>query len=115
MGCVYGGRPFPKVAAATAAVAPQCLNCSVATVWPTSRPAFLWQVVNAVALGFLDNATVDKSLKRVLAMRHRLQMYDPPNQTAYHALDPAKIRDSAAHRALALDAAKAAVSQVLVI
>lgn len=66
-------------------------------------------VVNAVRLGFLNNQTVDKSLKRVLTMRHRLGMYDTPNETAYSELDPKTIRDSAAHRALALEAAKAAI------
>ena len=31
------------------------------------------------------------------------------NETAYHALDPSKIRNSVEHRELALDAAKAGV------
>lgn len=62
----------------------------------------------AVDQGLLDEATVDRSLARLLAARIRLGMFDPPDQVPFAQI-PMDVVDGAAHRALALEAAQKSI------
>ncbi|MGP0018438.1 MAG: glycoside hydrolase family 3 C-terminal domain-containing protein [Candidatus Sulfotelmatobacter sp.] len=61
--------------------------------------------VDAVKQGLLTEADLDLSLRRLFTARMRLGMFDPPEKVPY-ALTPESEIDSAAHRELALKAAR---------
>jgi beta-glucosidase len=67
--------------------------------------AYAKQIVGAVARGVLSEAEVDRSLRRVLAARFRLGMFDPPERNPYASI-AMPVVDGPEHRALALEAAR---------
>jgi beta-glucosidase len=58
--------------------------------------------------GLLTVADVDRAVRRVLAIRFRLGEFDPPGRCPYACITEAAI-DTPAHRALAREAARAAI------
>ena len=88
----------PAEAAALAVKAGCDLNCGHA------YPALL----DAVAQGLIDEATIDRAVKRLFSARFRLGMFDPPEQVAYAQI-PYDVVDSEAHRALALRATRESI------
>jgi beta-glucosidase len=62
-------------------------------------------LTKAVQQGLIDEATLDKSLRRLFTARMRLGMFDPPAQVPYASI-PIEVNDSAAHQQLALQAAR---------
>lgn len=85
----------PEEAAAAALNAGCDLNCG-----STYR-----YLRGALAQGLVSEAALDQSLRRLLMARLRLGMFDPPEQVAYAQI-PYEVNDCAAHRALALQAAR---------
>jgi beta-glucosidase len=65
-------------------------------------------LVQAVGRGLVTVAQVDTALARLLRARFRLGMFDPPERVPYAAI-PASVNDAPPHRALAQDAARAAI------
>ena len=63
---------------------------------------------NAVTLGLITEATIDKSVKRLFTARMQLGMFDPPAAVKYAQIPPSVI-DSPAHRQLALRAARESI------
>ena len=59
---------------------------------------------NAVKQGFITEAEIDRSVKRLFTARMQLGMFDPPAQVRYAHI-PDSVIDSPAHRQLALRAA----------
>ncbi|MCX7681300.1 MAG: glycoside hydrolase family 3 C-terminal domain-containing protein [Anaerolineae bacterium] len=88
----------PAEAAALAVKAGCDLNCG------TTYPALL----DAVKLGLIDEATIDRSVRRLFTARFRLGMFDPPEQVSYAHI-PYEVVDSPAHRELALQAARESI------
>jgi beta-glucosidase len=62
----------------------------------------------AVRQGLVAEAEVDGALRRLLAARFRLGMFDPPKKVRYAQI-PYSVNDSPAHRALALEAARKSI------
>ena len=62
-------------------------------------------LVAAVKAGILPEDTVDQAVKRLFAARFRLGLFDPPHKVPFSRI-PFSENDSAAHRALALEAAR---------
>lgn len=62
----------------------------------------------AVHAGLIQEADVDRALKRLLRARFRLGMFDPPEMVKYAQI-PYSENDSPAHRALALEAARKSI------
>jgi len=57
-------------------------------------------LVDAVKKGLITEATIDKSLKRLMEARLRLGMFDPPEKVKYAKI-PMSVVDSVSHRQLA--------------
>jgi beta-glucosidase len=62
----------------------------------------------AVELGLIDEATIDRAVTRLFTARFHLGMFDPPEQVPFAGI-PYEINDSTEHRALALRAAREAI------
>jgi beta-glucosidase len=62
-------------------------------------------LTDAVSRGLVAEADLDRSLIRLFTTRFRLGMFDPPERVPYSAIADTEI-DSAAHRAVALEAAQ---------
>jgi len=62
-------------------------------------------LVNAVKDGLINESEIDTSLKRLMTARFKLGMFDPPEMVRYAQI-PFSENDSAAHRELALKAAR---------
>lgn len=88
----------PEEAAARAVRAGCDLNCGVEYL----------ALVSAVRQGLVTEAEIDTALKRLLAARFRLGMFDPPELVPYARI-PYSVNDSPAHRALALEAARKSI------
>ncbi len=65
-------------------------------------------ILEAVKLGLLDEATIDRAVRRLLDARFRLGMFDPPELSPYGQI-PYSVIDSEPHRALALEAARESI------
>jgi len=65
-------------------------------------------LVNAVKQGLISEAEIDRALKRLFEARFRLGMFDPPELVPYAKI-PFSTNDSAAHRQLALEAARESI------
>ena len=62
-------------------------------------------LANAVKQGLLTEADLDRSLRRLFTARMKLGMFDPPERVPYAAI-PIEVNDCAAHKQLALEAAR---------
>ena len=86
-------------AAAALAVGNGCdLNCG----------AVYKSLLIALEQGLIDDATVDKAVKRLFTARFRLGMFDPPERVPWTQI-PMAVNDSAQHRALALKMAQESI------
>jgi beta-glucosidase len=65
-------------------------------------------LIPAVKQGLISEAEIDRSVKRLLEARFRLGMFDPPEMVPYSRI-PFEVNDSAAHRELALRAARESI------
>ncbi len=65
-------------------------------------------LVDAVHQGLVSEATIDTAVKRLFTARFRLGMFDPPARVPWSAI-PLSDVDSPAHRALALQVARASI------
>ncbi|MBN1220064.1 MAG: glycoside hydrolase family 3 C-terminal domain-containing protein [Anaerolineae bacterium] len=88
----------PEEAAALAVKAGCDLNCG------DTYPA----LVEAVAQGLIDEATIDQAVKRLFTARFHLGMFDPPEQVSYIDI-PYEVINNPKHRKLALQAAREAI------
>ncbi|MCX7682069.1 MAG: glycoside hydrolase family 3 C-terminal domain-containing protein [Anaerolineae bacterium] len=88
----------PAEAAAMAVKAGCDLNCG------RTYPALL----EAVEKGLIDEATINRAVKRLFTARFRLGMFDPSEQVPYTQI-PYEVVDSPAHRELALQAARESI------
>jgi beta-glucosidase len=77
-------------------------GCDLTCCWPLPSGCNLdGPLLNAVRQGLLDEATLDRSIKRLFTARFRLGMFDPPERVPYAQI-PYEVNDSPAHRLLAL-------------
>jgi beta-glucosidase len=98
---ILGGHKFaPTVAAASAAAVKAGCDLECGNAYAS--------LTKAVQQNLIDEKTIDKSVERLFEARIRLGMFDPPAQDSYRKLTMAVV-DSAAHRKLALEAAREAV------
>ncbi|HEX8774144.1 MAG TPA: glycoside hydrolase family 3 C-terminal domain-containing protein [Pyrinomonadaceae bacterium] len=65
-------------------------------------------LIPAVKQGLISEAEIDRSVKRLLEARFRLGMFDPPEMVPFSRI-PFEVNDSAAHRELALRAARESI------
>ena len=65
-------------------------------------------LADSVRQGLIDEATVDRALKRLFTARFRLGMFDPPEKVPYTQIPPAVV-DSPQHRALARQMAQESI------
>jgi beta-glucosidase len=65
-------------------------------------------LVDAVHQGLISETEIDGAVKRLFTARFRLGMFDPASQVPYNSI-PFSENNSAAHAALALDAARASI------
>jgi len=65
-------------------------------------------IPEAIAKGLLTESDIDLCLMRLFRARMRLGMFDPPEDVPYASI-PYEVNDSDAHRALALEAARASI------
>lgn len=65
-------------------------------------------LLDAVAQGLIDEATIDQAVARLFKARFQLGMFDPPEMVPYAQI-PFDVIDSPAHRALALRAAQESI------
>ena len=62
----------------------------------------------ALKRGLISEADIDTALRRVLTLRMRLGMFDPPEQVPFNAI-PDSVVECRAHRDLALEAARKSI------
>jgi beta-glucosidase len=62
----------------------------------------------AIAKGLVEESQIDAAVKRLLTARFRLGMFDPLSQVPYSSI-PFSANDSASHRELALQTARASI------
>ena len=104
---IFEGHHFRKSQAeATAASLKAGMDNECADFFTVAKDSHDYQpYLDAVKQGFLTEADIDVSLKRLFTARMRLGMFDPPEKVPY-AQTPESEIDSAAHRELALKTAR---------
>jgi beta-glucosidase len=104
---IYQGHHFKKSQAeATAASLKAGMDNECADFFTVAKDSHDYQpYLDAVKQGFLTEADIDLSLKRLFTARMRLGMFDPPEKVPY-AQTPESEIDSPAHRDLALKTAR---------
>jgi beta-glucosidase len=104
---IFEGHHFTKSQAEAAAVSmKRGMDNECADFFTIAKDNHDFQpYIDAVHQGFMSEADIDRSLKRLFTARMRLGMFDPPNMVPY-ANTPASEIDSAAHRQLALKTAQ---------
>jgi beta-glucosidase len=65
-------------------------------------------LVGAVAAGQISEAEIDQSLERLFVARFKLGMFDPPERVPFSTIPYSEV-DSAAHRQIALEAARKSI------
>jgi beta-glucosidase len=90
--------PNPQAGVAASVKAGTDLNCGVEYT----------NLLPAVRAGLIAESEINQALRRLLAARFKLGMFDPPAMVKY-AQTPYSVNDSPAHRALALETARKAV------
>jgi len=104
---IYQGHHFKKSQAeATAASLKAGMDNECADFFTVAKDRHDYQpYLDAVKQGFLTEADIDVSLKRLFTARMRLGMFDPPEKVPYAQTSESEI-DSPAHRELALKTAR---------
>jgi len=104
---IFAGHHFRKSQAeATAASLKAGMDNECADFFTVAKDSHDYQpYLDAVKQGFLTEADIDVTLKRLFTARMRLGMFDPPEKVPY-AQTPESEIDSAAHRELALKTAR---------
>ena len=98
---IYRGHKFKPTAAEASAVAVKAgtdLTCGTE----------YRSLVEAVKTGLITEAEIDRSLERLFVARFKLGMFDPPERVPFSKIPYSEV-DSAEHRKVALDAARAAM------
>jgi beta-glucosidase len=98
---IYKGHHFANSEAAASAIAVKAgtdLSCG----------REYQSLLQAVKAGLISESEIDVSLKRLMTARFRLGMFDPPEMVPYAKI-PISENDSAAHRQLALKAARESI------
>jgi beta-glucosidase len=101
IGDIFRGHKFRTTAAEASAAAVKAgtdLTCG----------SEYTSLVSAVSSGLVTEAEIDRSLERLFVARFRLGMFDPPARVPFSTI-PYSETDSAAHRLLALEAARASI------
>ncbi len=88
-----------------AEVAALCLNAGMDVEWPQSR-YYAKPLDEALARGLVSHRTVEDAARRVLWVKFKIGLFDDPFPNRAEAV---KVTNSAAHRALALEAARQAL------
>lgn len=65
-------------------------------------------LLEAVKRGLITEAEINKSMERLFVARFKLGMFDPPNRVPFSRI-PISVNDSAAHRKVALEAARESI------
>jgi beta-glucosidase len=101
---IYSGHMLVKTPAEAAALAVKN-GCDLECGCTYNIPCDYGYLNDAVELGLLTEADLDRSVKRLLMARFRLGMFDPDEQVPYAQI-PFSAVDSPAHRELALEVAR---------
>src|SRR5579872_3112507 len=104
---IFEGHHFTKSQAeATAMALKTGMDNECADFFTVAKDSKDYQpYIDAVKQGLLTEADIDVSLKRLFTARMRLGMFDPPSMVPYANTSASEI-DSAAHRQVALKAAR---------
>jgi beta-glucosidase len=104
---IYEGHHFTKTPAEAAAVAlKKGMDNECADFFTETRDnSDYMKYMDAVKQGLLSEKDLDIAVKRLFTARMRLGMFDPPDKVLYAQTPDSEI-DSAAHRELALKAAR---------
>jgi beta-glucosidase len=107
IGDIYEGHHFTKSQAEAAAVAlKKGMDNECADFFTVVKDNHDYApYLDAVKQGWLTEADIDVAVKRLFTARMRLGMFDPPDKVPYAQTPDSEI-DSAAHRELALKAAR---------
>jgi beta-glucosidase len=100
-------RPTPAAAAAMAVKAGCDLECGAGS-WASGEADAFLALAEAMAAGEITVAEVDAALRRLLRAQFKLGVYDPQGRVPFASLPPETV-DSAAHQALALEAARKSI------
>ncbi len=98
---IYRGHKFKPTAAEASAVAVKAgtdLTCGTE----------YRSLVQAVKSGLITEAEIDRSLERLFVARFKLGMFDPPERVPFSKIPYSEV-DSAGHRQVALEAARASI------
>ena len=101
-------RKTPAEAAAMAVLAGTDLECGAGS-WAPGHPDAFVGLPEAVERGLLEEADVDRALRRLVRAQMRLGVYDPPSRLPWASMNVANTVDSPKHRALALEAARKSI------
>lgn len=98
---IFKGHKIASDVAGATALAIRA-GTDLACAWEDAAPE------EAVKSGLLSELELDRSIARLLKARIQLGMFDPPERVPY-AATPINVLGSAAHRALALEAARKSI------
>jgi beta-glucosidase len=101
---IYRHHALVDSAAEAAALAVKT-GCDLECGCTYDIPCDYGQLEQAVELGLLIEADLDRSVKRLFMARFRLGMFDPDDRVSYSGI-PYSVVDSADHRKLALEVAR---------
>ncbi|HWB87449.1 MAG TPA: glycoside hydrolase family 3 C-terminal domain-containing protein [Bryobacteraceae bacterium] len=101
IGDIYRGHKYKATAAEASAVA-------VKTGTDLTCGQEYRSLVDAVKQGLITEAEINKSLERLFVARFRLGMFDPPDRVPFSKIPYSEV-DSAAHRQVALEAARKSI------
>jgi beta-glucosidase len=101
---VYSGHMLVKTPAEAAALTVKN-GCDLECGCTYNIPCDYGYLTEAVELGLLTEADLDRAVKRLFMARFRLGMFDPDEQVTYAQI-PYNIVDSSEHRDLALEVAR---------
>jgi beta-glucosidase len=101
---IYKGHKVVETAAEAAALAVKH-GCDLECCGTYGIECTYDQLKYAVDQGFVTEAEIDRSVKRLFTARFRLGMFDPP-ETVPYAQMPMSVVDSPEHRELALEVAQ---------
>jgi len=77
--------------------------------WAAGSPDAYTTLIDGVTQGHVREAEIDQALRRLLHAQFRLGIYDPPARVPWSTFTREVVVNSAAHRALALEAARKSI------